>query len=264
MSKARRKPSPHGPARPARRWAAAAQRAHRSVAARPVRRMGGATQRKAPSRRTDSEATRAAAPARKRRLRAAHVRAVSGVPFGLMDWIRRSMAGSLGPVANKEVFRHSDFIFQIIKGPNRRNDFHLDPYDEIFYQLKGTVWVHLIGKNGKPRVAEVPEGGVLLVSAYTPHSPRRPPGSLGLVVERPRTAKELDGIAWYCEGCGHQLEERWLPCRDIEVQLREALAAFNADLARRTCSHCGAVLPDPTAHPPWQRHVAARRAPKRH
>jgi 3-hydroxyanthranilate 3,4-dioxygenase len=193
-------------------------------------------------------------------VRAAAVRAISGVPFALMDWIRRSMSGGLGPVANKEVFRHSDFVFQILKGPDRRNDFHLDPYDEIFYQLKGSVWVHLIGENGRRRVAEVKAGGVLLVSAFTPHSPRRPPGSLGLVVERPRREQELDGIAWYCEQCGHKLDEVWLPCKDIEVQLAGALAAFNADVARRTCERCGALLPDPAQQPPWRRDLLARKA----
>lgn len=177
-----------------------------------------------------------------------------------MGWIRRSMSGDLGPVANKEVFRHSDFIFQVIKGPNLRNDFHIDPYDEIFYQLRGVLWVHLIGADGKERVAEVPEGGVLLVSAYSPHSPRRPPKSIGLVVERPRTAGELDGIAWYCEQCGNKLDEIWLPCDDIERNLKVAIAAFNADLRRRECGRCGAVLPDPTEQPPWQEHVSSRRS----
>ena len=32
---------------------------------------------------------------------------------------------ALGAIGNKEVFRGSDFIFQIIKGPNARNDFHI-------------------------------------------------------------------------------------------------------------------------------------------
>lgn len=245
--------SAHGGARRAGRWASAARRASRSAAARPSRRAGTPAHGKS----TRGLHARARPVRRKARARPHAVRAVSGVPFGLMEWIRRSMSGALGPVANKEVFRHSDFIFQIIKGPNHRNDFHLDPYDEIYYQLKGTLWVHLIDKGGRKRVAKVPEGGVLLVSAFTPHSPRRPPDSIGLVVERPRTAKELDGLAWYCEGCGHKLHELWLPCRDIETQLAQALDAFNADLARRTCRRCGAVLPDPTEHPPWRRDLDA-------
>jgi 3-hydroxyanthranilate 3,4-dioxygenase len=280
-SRRRKGAATHGRARPAKRWASAARRASRSVAARRpdraravVRPIVKPIARRAKTQHAKSQQSRSPqsrlpharaagakrrVPRPKRRLRSPDVRAVSGIPFELMEWIRRRMSGDLGPVANKEVFRHSDFIFQIIKGPNRRNDFHLDPYDEIFYQLKGTVWVHLIGENGKERVAELREGGVLLVSAFTPHSARRPPDSIGLVVERPRTARELDGVAWYCEGCGLKLHETWLPCEDIEVQLKAALEAFNADLARRTCRRCGAVLPDPAEHPPWRKHLEARR-----
>jgi 3-hydroxyanthranilate 3,4-dioxygenase len=174
-----------------------------------------------------------------------------------MEWIRRTMSSSQGPETNKEVFRHSDFIFQIVKGPNRRNDFHLDPYDEIFFQLKGKIWVHLIREDGEPRVAEVGEGGVLLVSAFTPHSSRRPPGSIGLVVERPRTSKQMDGTAWYCEACGYRLHEIWLPSQGSESSLKRAVDAFNADRALRTCKRCGAELPDPNENPPWRQHVAA-------
>ena len=258
-SRRRKGASAHGRARPAKRWASAARRTSRSQAERRPGSLRAPVPPVPPSakrpKRRHAKLTRVVRP--RPRTRSPEVRAVAGVPFELMEWIGRSMSGDLGTVANKEVFRHSDFIFQIIKGPNHRNDFHLDPYDEIYYQLKGTLWVHLIDKGGRKRVAKVPEGGVLLVSAFTPHSPRRPPDSIGLVVERPRTAKELDGLAWYCEGCGHKLHELWLPCRDIETQLAQALDAFNADLARRTCRRCGAVLPDPTEHPPWRRDLDA-------
>jgi len=259
-SRRRKTLAAHGQGRPAGRWASAARRASRSAAARraavpaAAERPAAAGSHEKPARRRSHRPGKPRA-----RVRAPDVRAISGVPFALMDWIRRSMTGEFGPGATKEVFRHSDFVFQILKGPNRRNDYHLDPYDEIFYQLKGSVWVRLIGEDGQRRVAEVKAGGVLLVSAFTPHSPQRPPGSLGLVVARPRREHELDGIAWYCEQCGHQLEEVWLPCQGIEARLAETLAAFNADVARRTCKRCGAILPDPAQHPPWRRDPAARK-----
>lgn len=187
------------------------------------------------------------------RPRAPEVTRLDGVPFNLNRWIATRMAGDQGTVGNKEVFRQSDFIFQIIKGPNRRNDYHMDPYDEIFYQLEGTAFVVYRDAEDREQVATLRAGDVLLIAAFTPHSPRRPPDSIGLVVERPRAAHELDGLRWYCEGCGRRLEDLWLPCQDIEVQLKQALDAFNTDLARRTCKHCGAVLPDPTQDPPWRR-----------
>jgi 3-hydroxyanthranilate 3,4-dioxygenase len=88
--------------------------------------------------------------------------ALNGVSFNLTAWIARSMSGDMGSVGNKEVFRHSDFIFMIVKGPNRRNDFHIDPYDEIFYQLKGTIYVKHRDAAGQTQVAEVQEGEVMI------------------------------------------------------------------------------------------------------
>lgn len=189
-----------------------------------------------------------------REARAPEVTRLNGLPFNLEQWIASEMAGEMGSVGNKEVFSQSDFIFMIVKGPNARNDYHLDPYDEIFYQLQGTVQVGLIDGDGNPKVAEIKEGEVLLVSANTPHSPRRPPGTLGLVVERPRGPGEEDGILWFCEGCGKKLHEVYLLCEDIETQLKTALDAFNADLNLRTCKACGDVLPDPAVSPPWRAH----------
>ncbi|MEE8434890.1 MAG: 3-hydroxyanthranilate 3,4-dioxygenase [bacterium] len=185
--------------------------------------------------------------------RAPEVTRLKGLPFNLEQWIGREMPGDMGSVGNKEVFKHSDFIFMIVKGPNARNDYHIDPYDEVFYQLKGTVQVGLIGGDGTPAMTEIQEGEVLLVSANTPHSPRRPPGTLGLVVERPRVPGEEDGIVWYCEQCGKKLHEVFLLCEDIETQLKAVLDTFNADQDLRTCKACGAVLPDPTLTPPWRK-----------
>jgi len=189
----------------------------------------------------------------KPRTRPPAVRQLNGLPFNLDGWIAQNMTGDQGTVGNKEVFKQSDFIFQIIKGPNRRNDYHIDPYDEIFFQLRGTAFVRYREPDGTPKLATIKQGDVLLIAAFTPHSPLRPPDTVGLVVERPRAPQELDGVAWYCEGCGKLLEEVWIACQDIEQQLKPTLDAFNADPARRTCRHCGALLPHPEQDPPWSR-----------
>ena len=52
-------------------------------------------------------------------------------PVHLMRWIDENRSLFTPPVANKEVFPESEFICQIVRGPNARNDFHLDPGDEI-------------------------------------------------------------------------------------------------------------------------------------
>ena len=182
--------------------------------------------------------------------------ALNGVPFNLATWIAQTMSGDMGSVGNKEVFRHADFIFMIVKGPNKRNDFHIDPYDEIFYQLKGTIYVQYRDPTGQQQVAEVKEGEVMILNAFTPHLPMRPPDTIGLVVERPRVPGEKDGIVWYCDACGHTLHALELDCQDIETQLKAALDQFNANLALRTCAQCGRVHPDPMHQPPWKAMVA--------
>ena len=172
------------------------------------------------------------------------------LPFNLAAWIDRHLPQALGAVGNKEVFKGSDFIFQIIKGPNARNDFHLDPWDEIFYQLKGHIFVHVIA-DGREQRLRIGEGEVFILPKQVYHSPRRPPGSIGLVVERPRAKGELDAIAWFCEACGNRLHQVEFWCDDIETVLPGMIQGFNADPELRTCKSCGSVLPDPTRIMQW-------------
>ncbi len=171
-------------------------------------------------------------------------------PFSLEGWIDTHLPRALGAVGNKEVFKGSDFIFQIIKGPNARNDFHIDPFDEIFYQLHGHIFLHVI-EDGTEKRLRIGQGEVFILPKNVYHSPRRPPGSVGLVVERPRRPEERDGIAWFCPACANKLHQVDFWCDDIEKGLRDVIAAFNADLTLRTCGKCGAVLPDPTVGDPW-------------
>jgi 3-hydroxyanthranilate 3,4-dioxygenase len=75
-----------------------------------------------------------------------------GLPFNLQAWIDEHLPNSLGAIGNKEVFKGADFIFQIIKGPNARNDFHIDPWDEIFYQIRGHIFLHVIAEGRERRL----------------------------------------------------------------------------------------------------------------
>jgi 3-hydroxyanthranilate 3,4-dioxygenase len=168
-----------------------------------------------------------------------------GLPFSLDRWIESNLPRALGGIGNKEVFKGSDFIFQIIKGPNARNDFHIDPFDEIFYQLKGAIFLHVI-EGGTEKRLRIEEGEVFCLPKQVYHSPRRPAGTVGLVIERPRAPDELDGIAWFCSKCSNRLHEVSFWCDDIERGLKDVIAGFNADVDLRTCKTCGSVLPDPT------------------
>src|ERR1700729_890925 len=125
-------------------------------------------------------------------------------PFNLQRWIDENRSLLRPPVGNKLLFENSEFIIMAVGGPNSRKDFHHDPSEELFYQLEGDMVLKTVQEG---RIVDVPirAGEMFLLPALMPHSPQRPLGSVGVVVERRRSADELDGFSWYCENCGHQL-----------------------------------------------------------
>ena len=80
----------------------------------------------------------------------------------------------------------------IARGREYRNEFHIDPSDEIIYVLKGNVRVHYRTPGGKEEVAMMPEGSMIHIPAGVPHSPRGPSDAVALVIERPRREGEID------------------------------------------------------------------------
>lgn len=156
------------------------------------------------------------------------------VAFGLEQWIGDNAARFAPPVANREVFPGGDFIFMVIRGPNARADFHVDPGDEIFHQLEGEIAVDLIlGDIVERRL--VGPGEVLRVPAGVPHAPHRPANTWGYVIERPRRPDETDTLLWICETCGREVRRVEFHVADIEAQLAEALGTWNREPALRVC-----------------------------
>lgn len=165
-------------------------------------------------------------------------------PFNLGAWIDRNRAHLKPPVGNKLLFEDGEFIIMAVGGPNARKDFHHDPGPEFFFQLEGDIILRTIQSG---RLVDVPirEGEVFLLPAEVPHSPQRPPDSIGLVVERRRGPGELDGFSWYCENCGHQLYLERIAVHNIETQLPQIFSRFFSSLELRTCASCGKVLEAP-------------------
>jgi 3-hydroxyanthranilate 3,4-dioxygenase len=164
--------------------------------------------------------------------------------FNLHRWIDQHRHVLQPPVGNKRVFEDGDFIIMVIGGPNARQDYHVDPGQEFFYQLEGDIVLRTL-QEGRRVDLPIRAGEVLLLPAGMPHSPQRPPDTVGLVVERRRRAGERDGFQWYCEVCGKLLHEEFIELTDIEKQLPPVFERFYASAGRRTCAHCGAVLEHP-------------------
>jgi len=147
------------------------------------------------------------------------------------------------PVNNKAIFTGKDFIVQVVGGPNERTDFHVDPYEEWFHQVKGTMHVNVMTEEGQ-RTVEIKEGETWLLPGFVPHSPQRPEaGSIGVVIERIREEGTMEKFQWYCEDCGHLVHEAELQVRDIVADLPPVFTAFYADEHARTCEKCGALHP---------------------
>lgn len=167
-------------------------------------------------------------------------------PFNLRRWIEQNRDLLKPPVGNKLLFQDSDFIVMAVGGPNSRKDFHHDPSEEIFYQLQGDIVLKTM-QDGRMIDVPIREGEVFLLPSEMPHSPRRPAGTVGIVVERRRGANELDGFSWYCESCGRLLHLERVAVADIETQLPAIFARFYSDIPLRTCRACGAVMHAPAA-----------------
>jgi 3-hydroxyanthranilate 3,4-dioxygenase len=166
-------------------------------------------------------------------------------PFNLKRWVDRNRELLKPPVGNKLLLEDSEFIVMAVGGPNARKDFHHDPGEELFFQLEGDMVLRIV-EHG--RVSEVPigEGELFRLPPDIPHSPQRPAGSIGIVVERRRGPDELDGFSWYCEHCGHRLHLERLAVRNIETDLPAIFARFYGSALLRTCGACGTVMAAPT------------------
>jgi 3-hydroxyanthranilate 3,4-dioxygenase len=108
--------------------------------------------------------------------------------FNFRNWIEDHRDLLEPPVGNAVVWSDTDFIVMVVGEPNRRTDYHDDPYEEFFYQLEGNMTLRVM-EEGRPRDVPINEGDIMLLPPHVRHSPQRPePGSVGLVVERRRPA----------------------------------------------------------------------------
>ncbi len=164
--------------------------------------------------------------------------------LNLKKWIDEHRHLLKPPVGNQYLYRGQDFFVMVVGGPNARNDFHITDSEEFFYQVKGDIVVQT-REEGKIVNHELREGDTFFIPPNLPHSPQRPPDTIGIVVERVRPPDEMEHLVFYCDKCGELVCDIEFACKDIVEHFRETMEAFWKDDKRRTCKKCGTKVPKP-------------------
>ncbi|MCB2101629.1 MAG: 3-hydroxyanthranilate 3,4-dioxygenase [Rhodobacterales bacterium] len=166
--------------------------------------------------------------------------------FNFDAWIDANAHLLKPPVGNKLLHDDSGMIVMVVGGPNTRVDFHDDPVEEWFHQVRGDMMLK-IADRGKIYDVPIRQGEVFMLPSHTVHAPQRPQeGSVGIVVESPRMMGMKEGFEWYCFECEarvHRAEVSLTDPSGIVTALPKIYDAFHNDTEARTCPNCGALHP---------------------
>lgn len=171
--------------------------------------------------------------------------------FNFQKWIDEHKHLLKPPVGNQQIWKDADLMVTVVGGPNKRTDYHDDPVEEFFYQMKGDMLLKLF--DGK-EFYDVPirEGEIFLLPPHVRHSPQRPmEGSIGLVIEPARPEGELDAVEWYCFECQNLVHRAEVDLESIVDDLPPIYQAFYSSQEARTCPNCQALHPGKEAPEGW-------------
>ncbi|MBQ48115.1 MAG: 3-hydroxyanthranilate 3,4-dioxygenase [Zetaproteobacteria bacterium] len=159
-------------------------------------------------------------------------------PINLKKWIDDNRELLKPPVCNKVIYEDTDTIVMIVGSPNIRLDYHVNHTEELFYQIEGDITL-TIRENNRAKDIDIKEGEIFLLPPSIPHSPQRPKGTVGLVVERTRPDKMLDEFEWYCLNCNEKLYQETLELKNIVKDLPPIFERFYNNDEHCTCKSCG-------------------------
>lgn len=159
-------------------------------------------------------------------------------PIDFKRWIDEHRHLLKPPVGNQQIWADREFMVTVVGGPNSRTDFHVNEGEEFFYQLEGEMNLRVL-VDGRVQNVPIRAGEIFLLPSNVPHSPQRPPETIGLVLERRRLPHERDTFLWICEGCGSELYRETFHLTDLVAQLPPVFARYWADPAHTTCRSCG-------------------------
>ena len=159
-------------------------------------------------------------------------------PINFKRWIDEHRHLLKPPVGNQQVWENREFMVTVVGGPNARADYHVNEGEEFFYQLEGDMVLRVLEEG---RTVDIPicAGDIFLLPPKVPHSPQRPAGTVGLVLERKRRPEELDGFQWFCPKCGDKVYEEFFHLTNIVTQLTPVFERFYGNAVNSTCKHCG-------------------------
>ncbi|CAN7441138.1 3-hydroxyanthranilate 3,4-dioxygenase [Bosea sp. LjRoot237] len=152
------------------------------------------------------------------------------LPINLDEWIKENGHNLKPPIGNLQFWKKSwqNLLVMMVGGPNYRPDYHDDPGEELFIQLRGDVTLKLIDPVTRKRSeVVVREGEMYLLPSHVRHSPQRPEGCIGLVIERYRQPGEVDALEWYDEAGNLEFRGEFL-ITNIETDLTKVQAAWKA------------------------------------
>ena len=165
-------------------------------------------------------------------------------PLNFKAWIEENRHLLKPPVGNKCVWKDGDFIVMVVGGPNSRKDYHYNETPEFFYQVEGDMVLKIMD-NGVPKDVPIKEGEIYLLPPKVPHSPQRGANTVGLVIESKRPEGMMDGLAWYCENCNHELHSEAFAVQNIETDMPIIFDEFYGNEEKRTCTKCNTVMEAP-------------------
>jgi 3-hydroxyanthranilate 3,4-dioxygenase len=164
--------------------------------------------------------------------------------FNLHKWIDENREKLKPPVGNAQVWEDGEFMVTVVGGPNQRRDYHDDPTEEFFYQLKGDIFLRIMESPGTPpREIPIREGEVFLLPKHMRHSPQRQAETVGLVIEMPRPEGAVDAFEWYCPNCHNLIHRAEVRLKSIVKDLPPLFDKFYASEELRRCKACGTVHP---------------------
>ncbi len=163
-------------------------------------------------------------------------------PFHLGRWIEENRERLRPPVNNAVLWTDTEFLVVVAGGPNARSDYHDGAAEEYFHQIEGDMVLRVM-ESGGPREVTIREGEVLLLPPRVRHSPQRPAGSVGIVVERVRRPGEIDAFEWYCDRCHARVHRHELELRDLVADIPPVFEEYYRTVAAKSCPACGAPNP---------------------